>query len=244
MASPIEYFYSNDEIESLYMSVPFKYKSPYTLNELIDRTKILNDLEFIIDEDKSIAVVGNSGTLMDKEYGELIDSHDIVIRCNHGKVEGYERGVGSKTDFRFVSGKGFWYGKVMDETYSEYDHEFLTDLENQRLIIKAIPMYHSIQGIVKHYNTKSNIHFLRESFVKLTEDVSSASNSPLGFSAICLAAQWSSKVSLIGFGFFKEPWDKQHYFEKIKSYVRDHTFEDEERYVNFLETEKMVKIYR
>ena len=60
---------------------------------------------------------------------------------------------------------------------------FLTDLENQRLIIKAIPMYHSIQGIVKHYNTKSNIHFLRESFVKLTEDVSSASNSTLGFSA-------------------------------------------------------------
>ena len=39
-----------------------------------------------------------------KEYGKLIDSHDYVFRCNLGRVDGFEKNVGSKTSFRFVAG--------------------------------------------------------------------------------------------------------------------------------------------
>ena len=39
--------------------------------------------------DKSIAVVGSSGILLDKEYGKLIDG-DIVVRFNVSRVKGFE----------------------------------------------------------------------------------------------------------------------------------------------------------
>jgi len=39
---------------------------------------------------KSIIVVGNGGSIKDKEYGEVIDSHDVVIKFNHGAVLGQD----------------------------------------------------------------------------------------------------------------------------------------------------------
>lgn len=35
-------------------------------------------------KDKSVLVVGNSERLLEKDYSELIDSFDVVIRLNHG----------------------------------------------------------------------------------------------------------------------------------------------------------------
>ena len=37
---------------------------------------------------KSVAVVGNSGKLLNANHGEAIDSHDAVIRFNWGPTEG------------------------------------------------------------------------------------------------------------------------------------------------------------
>ena len=37
---------------------------------------------------KTCAVVSNSGDLISHEYGEFIDSHDVVIRCNSA-IPGY-----------------------------------------------------------------------------------------------------------------------------------------------------------
>ncbi|GHE20562.1 hypothetical protein GCM10017767_10830 [Halomonas urumqiensis] len=51
---------------------------------------------------KNVAVVGSSPNLLGKKYGELIDSHDIVIRFNNASVSGYENSVGCKTHLRFV----------------------------------------------------------------------------------------------------------------------------------------------
>ena len=51
---------------------------------------------------KTCAVVSNSGDLMNYEYGELIDSHDVVIRCNWSLINGYEKYVGKRTDIRMT----------------------------------------------------------------------------------------------------------------------------------------------
>ncbi|OAY64039.1 Sialyltransferase-like protein 1 [Ananas comosus] len=51
----------------------------------------------------SCAVVGNSGILLNSEHGDLIDGHDLVIRLNNARIEGFRRHVGSKTGLSFVN---------------------------------------------------------------------------------------------------------------------------------------------
>ena len=52
---------------------------------------------------KTCAVVSNSGSLLEHEYGNLIDSHDVVLRANRCVVKGFETHVGSRTDIRLLN---------------------------------------------------------------------------------------------------------------------------------------------
>lgn len=52
---------------------------------------------------KTCAVVGNSGSLLETQYGDAVDSHEVVIRFNAAKTEGYEQFVGYKTTFRILN---------------------------------------------------------------------------------------------------------------------------------------------
>lgn len=47
---------------------------------------------------KSVCIVGSADSLSGKKLGEIIDSHDIVVRINDPQIEGYEEDVGSKTN--------------------------------------------------------------------------------------------------------------------------------------------------
>ncbi|KAL6903666.1 hypothetical protein ACP4OV_004479 [Aristida adscensionis] len=55
----------------------------------------------------SCAVVGNSGILLEREHGELIDGHDLVVRLNNApagdRSARYARHVGSKTGLAFLN---------------------------------------------------------------------------------------------------------------------------------------------
>ena len=53
-------------------------------------------------EGKRIAIVGNAKSIFDTKYGKEIDSHDFVIRFNHG-VPIKEESQGSKTDAVFLA---------------------------------------------------------------------------------------------------------------------------------------------
>jgi len=53
---------------------------------------------------QTCAVVGNSGTLTTGiQYGNFINTHDVVMRINQGPTEGYEAIVGTRTTHRFLN---------------------------------------------------------------------------------------------------------------------------------------------
>ena len=236
-----KYFYTTDEMESLFRSRDLEYPSQYSLDELVKRMKELNHITQEVQREKSVAVVGNSGKLLTEEQGEFIDSHDIVFRCNLAKIEGYEKSVGTKTDFRFIAGKSFW--RDLTGQFSSYEDNFLTNLKDQHFIIKAEPLYAAIQGIIKNYNTESKVLYIRQDFIDEAEKKLGIGDISLGLTAILMALQWSSNVSVFGFTFFQEGWDEQHYFESITPYSRGHNPLAEKEYVNNLVELKHITLY-
>lgn len=77
------------------------------MSELIQLVKrpieIFNGLKDSSEPYSTCAVVGNSGILLGSNHGELINSHEFVIRLNNARVTGYLRDVGSKTSLSFVN---------------------------------------------------------------------------------------------------------------------------------------------
>ena len=70
-------------------------------------------------ENKSVAVVGNSQSLFNKEYGKFIDYHDIVIRFNKpailysNNVNNVEISHGTKMDVWAFWTISAFYNKVL-----------------------------------------------------------------------------------------------------------------------------------
>jgi hypothetical protein len=52
-------------------------------------------------EEGGVAIVGNGGSLLGAGLGEAIDRHDVVVRFNLFKLEGFGADVGSKTTLWF-----------------------------------------------------------------------------------------------------------------------------------------------
>jgi hypothetical protein len=237
-----KYFYTRDEMESVFRRQDLPYPSQYSLDELVQRMRELNHLDTEVQNNQSVAVVGNSGKLKNEEYGKLIDSYDIVIRCNLARVEGYEKNVGTKTDFRFIAGKSFW--RDLSENFSAYDDNFLTSLKDQHFIIKAEPLYPAVQGIIKNFNTESKVLYIRQDFIDESERTLGINDISLGLTAILMAIQWSKNISLFGFSFWQgQDWNERHYFENIKPYQIGHNPLPEKLYVDKLVEQHLVKIY-
>lgn len=90
---------------SLLETVSHKTSLPLTLHETMELQKRLNErlLEFDTFRSnntiKSVAVVGNSPSILNGRHGKLIDSADCVIRFNHVVTGGdLSAAVGTKTD--------------------------------------------------------------------------------------------------------------------------------------------------
>ena len=236
----------NDEIDKVFntnqsLTYPSVKESGVSLDQIILKIKKLNQPRLNITENPSIAVIGNSGILLDKEFGEEIDSYDLVIRCNLARIKGFEKYVGSKTSIRCIAGKSFWYNSL-GKNFKAFDPNFIPSL-NETLIIKASPLNPAIQGIMNNFNSKNTIHYFNKTFKNHCNSLSDSNNVTVGFCAVILACVLSNNVSIYGFNFFREEnWGKKHYFEKIIPYHQLHSFEHEAEYFNKLKKQNHIKI--
>uniref|UniRef100_A0A2P2NYV3 Sialyltransferase n=1 Tax=Rhizophora mucronata TaxID=61149 RepID=A0A2P2NYV3_RHIMU len=192
----------------------------------------------------SCAVVGNSGIMLQREYGKLIDGHEVVIRLNNARTERFEQHVGSKTHVSFINSnilhlcarrKGCFchpYGPnvpvvmyicqplhFMDYSICNSSHKALTIVTDLRFDILCA-------RIVKYYSLK---RFVEETGKSLDE-WSPAHDGSLfhyssGFQAVILAVGICEKVSIFGFG--KSALAKHHYHTNQKAELKLHDYEAE-----------------
>jgi hypothetical protein len=192
----------------------------------------------------SCAVVGNSGILMQKEYGELIDGHDVVIRLNNARTERYERNVGVKTNISFVNSnilhlcgrrQGCFchpYGANVPmvmyicQPAHFLDYNVCNSSHNAPLIVTDPRFDVLCARIVKYYSLK---RFVEETRKSLDEWGSVHDGSMFhyssGLQAVMLAVGICDKVGIFGFG--KSASARHHYHSNQKAELKLHDYEAE-----------------
>lgn len=201
----------------------------------------------------SCAVVGNSGTLLNSQYGDLIDKHEIVIRLNNAKTESFEKKVGSKTNISFINSNILHqcgrreschchpYGEtvpivlyicqpihVLDYTLCKPSHLAPLLITDPRFDVLCA-------RIVKYYSVKKFLEEKKaEGFVDWSKDhEGSLFHYSSGMQAVMLAVGICEKVSVFGFG--KLNSTKHHYHTNQKAELSLHDYEAEYRLYRDLE---------
>ena len=191
--------------------------------------------------DKSIAVVGSSGILLNNEYGSLIDEHDFVVRFNASRVGGYEKYVGSKTDIRFMNGHAF-DGSSDPNRFKAHDPDFVSNLQNEVLIVKSWNQQEMIRGILK--NTPQNkVYFINPSFTQYCNSTT-GQEATCGTVGVLFLSLLTSNISCFGFNFYKDGWSKNHYWEEMQEYKQGHSFNVEENLFKQYEAKNLIKIFK
>jgi len=82
-----------------------------------------------VPKDKSVIIIGNGPSCLDKEQGDKIDDFDIVVRINNYKLEGYKKQLGTKTTYWAVSDYKINFDK---EKYDKIDGVLYWDITRRK----------------------------------------------------------------------------------------------------------------
>lgn len=221
---------------------------PEIMHELISLLKYPLDQHYGFPSSErpyaSCAVVGNSGILLKSEHGNLIDSHEIVIRLNNARINGFQQHVGSKTSISFVNSNILHLCSrrlsCFCHPYSEnvpivmymcqavhfMDYAFCNGSHKAPLLVTDVRFDVLCSRIVKYYSLKLFVEETR----KPPEEWGAAHDGSMfhyssGMQAVMLALGMCEKVSVFGFG--KSALAKHHYHTNQKAELHLHDYEAE-----------------
>jgi alpha-N-acetyl-neuraminate alpha-2,8-sialyltransferase (sialyltransferase 8D) len=240
-------FYTYDNIKNILQSDP-EVKGDYIFDDkFFSEIKNIIDSEFDYEfKNKTCAIIGNSPVLLESELGKQIDDYDIVIRCNHGPTEGYEQHVGSKTNFRVVSSKVFGYDEIT--SLSKFDHEYLSNLDDQHFIIK-LPLNrfpnHALHGFQKNFGGSNKVSVMKDAFQQTIKQSVGGVEPSTGIFGLILFLCFVDKIDIYGFDFYSErgKTNKLHYFEDVNHVPGSHNFDTELNIVDSLVQSNRVTLY-
>ncbi|KAK3272817.1 hypothetical protein CYMTET_18909 [Cymbomonas tetramitiformis] len=213
---------------------------------------------------RTCAVVGNSGTLLDSQYGASIDKHDVVIRMNQAPTKGYEPHVGRKTTFRIMN--SLWSHRYA-HGYAPWDPGFEhLPLEQKTTLIMSrvtVTVYNSMFEFWRKRRPDITLLLLSSRVVSVVRQVLTdyrarlcragygpylGGNTPSsGYMGVYLALQMCGKVSTYGFGINEVGGEKvsYHYYKgyAARKFGTDvHTFEVETYIIEALQEMGYVKL--
>ena len=228
-----------------------------SLEEKLKQYTVIDDDLIFKKLGDSCAIIGNSGNVLEYEYGQIIDSHDCVIRCNEAKIKGYEKHVGTKKTIR-VANSHMFHAVLSDTTlslddmkkkFSGFDRYALYDIKNEIILAKSHvnpvhdPGFKEVFSNLKDRNN-SEVKIVNSSFHSLCESFLGAGPT-CGFLGLMLALKYFKKISCFGFSFYEEEdWKKKHYYEEITPYsMSSHKFKKEKEIFCKLANNSRIKMF-
>jgi hypothetical protein len=138
--------------------------------------------QILLHAPRPICIVGNAA--MKQQFGSAIDSYATVIRMNNFRIQGFETTVGSKTDYRCVSG---W-----------------NDVENRNEHIEFSPFTAGAfeSGYLDSYNTR-NLRQVVTAVNNVHPFITEVPNPSTGFALVQLFDMLDIPVDLFGFDGFQ-----------------------------------------
>ena len=152
-----------------------------------------------------VCLVGNSGLMMEREWGAEIDEYDVVIRFNHAPTAGYEANVGSKTTLRLVNGHCFG-GTTKVERNPSASSNFLPSLPPQDIICKTWNVEEFMRGVLNNVN-KHNIFFVNPNFIIEVSKYTPGQEPTAGFVMMMLLLSHFECIDMYGFTFWEDNYD-------------------------------------
>lgn len=170
--------------------------------------------------DKSVAIIGNSNSIFNGNYGDTIDSHDIIIRINRGHEIESPKSQGSKTDILSIS------IPIPEKLVTPIMPELVIWATNK---IGNMPKYNNI---VMVRNSDS-------AWKKLFDQIGSRPST--GLITINLFANYMNckNISLFGFDFFKT----KTFYHTDRRIKMPHDGKSEEAFVRKLVGRKNLMLY-
>jgi hypothetical protein len=156
---------------------------------------------------RPIIIVGNGCSILNKEYGKLIDSYSKVVRFNNYGTRGFEKYAGLKTDI--------WFNVIdfdhkenewrMSENYDKiYLHSWEPDIKKDKLFLNFKNFYIN----KPEYFVEKISHNLIAEIVNYSQD-STYKGISTGLIAIWFFLKQYKSVDIIGFDWWHT--DKHHY---------------------------------
>ena len=156
--------YQYKDIERYLLVAQFAYMNNLR-NEEIDKANFVyqkleenrkNNVLAKLLENKTIAIVGNGPSEIGKSNGKEIDSHDIVIRFNNYRTDGFEADYGSKTD---IWARGSGGNDVIDRKQKYQLVTWEADYSHWRVLYDYLDiMYRQVKGGQLIYNFDYDCH--------------------------------------------------------------------------------------
>ena len=203
----------------------------------------MNIPELNFTKDKRVAIVGSSGILLNTEFGSEIDNHDIVVRFNVAKTDGYEKHVGSKTDIRVMNGHS-WAGTTSKEIFTGFDCKFTSKLRDTTLLIKGFNEKEKELGYQNTHSSNVVVILSNTIISNCSHEIESDRAPTCGVIAVNIFSKLTNNISCYGFNFYRDNWCDRHYWENINKYDqgKHHNFDKELLYLNKLNDDGKINL--
>lgn len=181
-------------------------------------------------ERPSVVVVGNASNLKDRKIGWLIDDHDVVVRSNFYRTEGFEESVGSRTTHWSIVCIGGAID-ILDESgprdcsaYTEVWPRYSGDESLYEETCKRLQNVKNTQKICGH--------FILKNFDRYNTDRQRVECLTTGVVTIANAVdRWGPPVHVAGFG-SADKFVSGYYYDKDQAFKKYHDYEAERLLLN------------
>ncbi|XP_062511633.1 uncharacterized protein LOC134187508 [Corticium candelabrum] len=188
---------------------------------------VFSNTRLLAGKSRSCALVGSSGRLLNRTYGDDIDRHDIVIRLNDAPIHPYEKYVGKRPpDITFVNRAVSLVRKCLENTNNRslivqcyYEEGFG---ETMRSCASRAPVF----AISKHifYTAKAILTEYKRKYRAKTNTSPTA-----GMYAVIFSMHLCSRVDIYGFG--AVPGELYAYYRDIRTVSTHHSFDLEHQFL-------------